>query len=200
MASLPSTHDRHTIRLQGYDYCGAGGYFVTLITQRRENIFGEITDGELLLSLIGQCAATTWQTLPAHFDIALDAWVLMPNHLHGIIIINDYRRGEAPGRSGGIGKPSFLPGASPLQLQPRGTIPGSLGAIVQNYKSASSYKIHKLGMLPGKQIWQRNYYEHVIRDDAELNRIREYIEANPGRWEQDEENPKRKSSIGLPQS
>ncbi|PIU54770.1 MAG: hypothetical protein COS88_06605 [Chloroflexi bacterium CG07_land_8_20_14_0_80_51_10] len=171
----PDKHHRRSIRLKGYDYSQAGAYFVTICTKDRGCLFGEIIDGEMVLNPFGEVVQACWDDLPRHYPhVELDAFVIMPNHLHGIIII---RRGEA-----------FVPSnASPLH--PHGTQPGSLGAIIQNFKSVSTRKINRSTRNPGNKSWQRNYYEHVIRNEKSLNTIRCYIIENPLRWADDPENP-----------
>ena len=118
-----------------------------------------------------------WEEIPTHFrHVEIDAWVIMPNHVHGVIVIPDAPVGATH--------------ASPL---PSGPPKRSLGAIVGAYKSAVSKHVNRLGLLSGRSIWQRNYYDHVIRDDAALARIRQYIADNPFRWAEDPENPARQS-------
>ncbi len=180
-------HSRHSIRLEGYDYSQAGAYFVTLVAKDRELAFGAIKDDEMLLNLIGKLVAVLWQALPRHFPVSLDECILMPNHFHGIVILSDPRRGEAFGDQAPLGRPSRLPNASPLP--PRGTQPGSLGAIVQNFKSVSTRRINALRGTPGAPVWQRNYYEHILWDENDLARVRRYIADNPLRWALDRENP-----------
>lgn len=152
-------HHRRTIRLQGYDYASAGAYFVTVCTQERASLFGEVAAGEMALSAYGEIVACYWKEIPRHFQATLDAWVVMPNHVHGIIVITG--RGEAL---------SATDDASPLREGggPRGAAPGSLAAIIQNVKAVSARRINALRGSPGARVWQRNYYEHVIRNDREL--------------------------------
>ena len=130
-----------------------------------------------------------WLNIPKNFDnTSLDEFVLMPNHLLGIIFIHEARgKGEAsPERqsNGTVIKPGD---ASPLHAE--GTIPGSVGAIIQNFKSVSTRKVNRLYFKPGNKIWQRNYYERIIRNERELNAIRKYIHDNPYNWGLDKENP-----------
>ncbi len=123
----------------------------------------------------GAAAAEYWAAIPAHFpNVELDAFVLMPNHLHGIIVIT----------------PVGAQHAAPLQSEAGhlNVKPGSLGAIVRSFKSATSKAVHALPDGQATQIWQRNYYEHVIRNERELQAIRRYIELNPIRWELDRDN------------
>ena len=189
MTEYLPTHHRRSIRLPGYDYSNPGAYFVTIVTQARVSLFGEVAGGEMSLGLAGQCAAVIWQTLPNHFAVTLDTWVVMPNHLHGILVIHDPCKGEASGAVSTIIRTGSLPDASPLP--PHGTQSGSLGAILQNYKSVTTRRINALRGTSGNPVWQRNYYEHIVRDESELDRIRQYIVENPAKWQNDQENPER---------
>jgi len=164
---------RKSIRVQGYDYAQAGGYFITIVALQRECLFGEIVGGEVRLNALGRIVAECWHAIPEHFPNAeVDAFVVMPNHIHGII---------------------FLVGAthaSPLPQPkfPHGPKSGSLGAIVGSFKSAV---VRRAGIeLIGGNVWQRNCYEHIIRGQAEYERIVTYIVENPSNWEQDEERPR----------
>lgn len=116
----------------------------------------------------------------------------MPNHIHGIIVITDRDEytGEAFPSNSEHNRNDSGRNASPLQNQPRGAKSGSLSAIMQNFESVTTRRINNIRKTPGKKIWQRNYYEHIIRTENELHRIREYIVYNPLKWETDEENPK----------
>ncbi|MCL4562678.1 MAG: transposase [Chloroflexi bacterium] len=185
--SLRVQHNRRSIRLEGYDYSQAGAYFVTLVTQDRELTFGAIKNDEMILNPMGELAAILWQTLPRRFPISLDECILMPNHFHGIIVIHDTRKGEAFGDQASPDILAHLPNASPLP--PHGTQPGSLGAIIQNFKSVTARRINALRNTPGAPVWQRNYYEHILRDEDDLARVRRYIAENPLRWALDTENP-----------
>lgn len=204
----PAKHHRRSIRLRGYDYAWAGTYFVTLCAQHRECLFGEVMGNKMRLNVAGQIVATIWQSIPRHFPgVTLEAWIIMPNHLHGIIVIGDQRRGEAVAYDSPASTTPRLAIASPnpphpapkkpeplpTDASPRqdGTQPGSLSAIVQNFKSVSTRKINRIRNTPGGPVWQRNYYEHILRDEAALNRIRQYIGDNPRQWAEDENNPSR---------
>lgn len=178
-------YGRRSIRLKGYDYAQPGAYFVTICTQDRQCLFGDIAEGQTRLNTLGEVVLACWANLPHHFPhVELDAFVVMPNHVHGIVVIT-HRRGEASGPNTRI--PGLAaPDASPLL---DGTRPGSLGAIVQNFKSVSTRRINTMRSAPGLPVWQRNYYEHVIRNEHELDRIREYIASNPMQWAMDSENP-----------
>jgi len=173
----PESHHRRSIRLKEYDYAQAGMYFVTVCAQNRECLFGEVIDEEMRLNGVGQIVEAQWQkTASLRPQIKLDAYVVMPNHFHGIIFILNNRRGVlqyAPTRD----RQSFR---SPSQ---------TVGAIIRGFKSAAAKEINLSRGTPGLPVWQRNYHEHIIRDENELNRIREYIVLNPARWKDDEENP-----------
>ena len=176
-------HHRRSIRLPGYDYSQPGAYFVTLVTKNREELFGEVVNGKMLLNDIGECAAFQYKTLLKHFPIMIDSWIIMPNHLHGILILP--RMGEASVSTISDFNFDIVPDASPRR--PIGTKPGSLGAIVQNYKSISTRRINSLRHTHGEQVWQRNYYEHIIRSEGELQQIEDYINDNPLKWAEDQE-------------
>jgi REP element-mobilizing transposase RayT len=170
----PDKHHRRSIRLRGYDYAQGGGYFVTIVTRDRACLFGEIVDGEMRPNQFGRIVVDEWErSSKIRRELETDAFVLMPNHIHGIVI-----------HSGGVG----ATGRSPLQSGPRRR---SLGAFVGGFKSAITKRINESRETPGTPVWQRNYYEHIIRVENELDRIREYIANNPVQWEMDRENPLR---------
>jgi len=179
----PQKYHRRSIRLPGFDYARPGAYFVTICTYERECILGQIKDGIIIPSEYGRVVESRWHALPRHFPhVRLDAFVIMPNHVHGIIVLADSPSRPRSGRG-----EAFAANASPLQ----GTQPGSLGAIVQNFKSVTTRQINQMRGTPGMPLWQRNYYEHVIRNEDELNQIHTYIIENPRRWEWDENHPRR---------
>jgi len=166
-------HHRRSIRLRGYDYAQAGAYFVTICTQNRECLFGEIVDGQVALNVPGEVVAEEWlRSARIRGEIELDAFVVMPNHLHGIVVIRD------------VGAHGRAPLPSPPHRPPR-----SLGSFVAGFKSVSTKRINAIRGTPGVPVWQRNYREHVIRDDHDLGRVRRYIAENPLRWDEDPENP-----------
>ena len=162
-------HHRRSIRLKGYDYSQPGPYFVTICAQNRECVFGEITNNKMVLTHLGDLVSKWWLDIPNHFPtVRIDKWIVMPNHLHGIIIIETNRRGEVP-------SPSPSPSPSP-----------KLGNVIAYFKYQSTKEINQKRNVSGVPLWQRNYYEHIIRDDNDLNRIRKYIEDNPQNWANDE--------------
>lgn len=169
----PDKHRRRSIRLKGYDYTQPGGYFVTIVTYQRDCLFGKIVGEEMRLNEFGKIADECWRAIPEHFpSVELGSYVVMPNHVHGIIVINDGRgtRSRAPTRE---------------QFQK--PVTGSIPTIVQTYKAAVTRRIGQEFNATG--IWQRNYYEHIIRNHEDWNRIHKYIEANPSMWAEDAENP-----------
>lgn len=160
--------NRRSIRLFSYDYSQNGAYFVTVCTQNRECLFGEVVHGEMRLNHAGQIANQCWRNIPTHFPhVDIDEFILMPNHIHGILVIDG--RGTACRAPTGeqFGKP----------------VSGSIPTIIRSFKSAATKRVNESHGTPGTKLWQRNYYEHIIRDDDELNRIRQYILDNPAQWE-----------------
>ncbi len=189
---------RRSIRLPEYDYTQSGAYFITVVTHDRENLFGEIVDGEMVLSPFGQVVEWIWKRIPDHFaNVETDASVVMPNHAHGVLWIldDDNGRGDAflapspslrdvPSDEPSHSEKVRTGNASPLHSGPP---PGSIGAIVGNFKSTTTRRINKMRRTPGAAVWQRNYYERIIRNARELNAIRQYILNNPQNWMEDRE-------------
>jgi REP element-mobilizing transposase RayT len=189
-------HHHRPIRLKGYDYSQPGAYFVTTVIQGREPILGTIVDGAMYLSKLGQIVHEAWVDLPRHYThIQLDEFCIMPNHVHGIIIILERVDRDKSRRRGG----SLLSAKASL---PEGDVSGegglpaqetrpynrySLSEYIRAFKSFSARRINILRKTPGLPVWQRNYFEHIIRNERELGRIRAYIAANPARWQEDEE-------------
>jgi REP element-mobilizing transposase RayT len=174
----PDEHHRRSIRLKGYDYSRAGAYFVTICTHDRECLFGEIMDGEMRLNDAGQAAQADWVRLPERFQsIELDEFVIMPNHLHGIILVG---AGLAPPDRGAPNRGACRGAACCAP---------TLGHILRAFKSISAIAVNRLLGRSGRSLWQRNYYEHIVRSENELAHIREYIANNPAQWALDRENP-----------
>ena len=177
---------RQSLRLKDSDYSQAGAYFVTICTNNRQWLFGEIRQGEMVLSAIGRLVSAQWQQIPYRFaGLELGAWIVMPNHIHGILIIT--RSGEASNLITPVLQETADRKTPPTQ--PRGTAPGSVGAIIQNYKSITSRKISRQDESMRAAIWQRNYYEHIIRDEQSYLEIAQYIVDNPVLWEKDQLHP-----------
>ena len=173
---------RRSIRIKDYDYSRSGAYFVTICTQNRKCLLGQIEDGRLLLSASGEIVRSVWMELPTRFSaVTLDEYVIMPNHIHGILLV----------------------GAQFIASNSEDSIANhtcTLGEIIRAYKATvtrlvrtrNDYLTDAGGINPAPTVWfgwQRNYYEHVIRNDEDLRHIREYITQNPLKWELDEENP-----------
>jgi len=164
-------HHRRSIRLREYDYSQPGFYFITVCTAQRECLFGEIVDGEMVLNEYGQMVRDEWaKTASIRREITLDEYVIMPNHFHRILVIVD-GRGDRP--------------VARTETQ-SGPMPRSIGAFVAGFKSAVTQRINTKRQTPRQPVWHRNYYEHIIRNDSELNGIREYIRNNPAQWELDD--------------
>lgn len=176
----PARHHRRSIRLKGYDYTAAGAYFVTNVTHQRECLFGEMVDGEMRLNPLGEIAAWAWEWLAQQYPyVDLDAWVVMPNHIHGILVMDV---GARPSPSVGARRDAPLP---IIKRKP-------LGQLIGAFKTVSAKRINEHRATPGHPVWQRNYYEHIIRNEAALGRIRAYIHNNPAQWALDNDNPNRR--------
>jgi REP element-mobilizing transposase RayT len=176
---------RRSIRLREYDYSQPGAYFITICTQDRKCLFGQIENGQVVLSAAGEIAQSVWIGLPSRFpSVGLDEYVVMPNHVHGIILV----------------------GAQFIALDPKDGMENrvcTLGNIIRTYKAAVTRLVRtgddasviNQGVMnhaptgAARFGWQRNYYEHVIRNDDDLQRTREYIFGNPALLDEDENNP-----------
>jgi len=183
----PQKHHRVSIRLKGYDYSLAGAYFITIVAYKREMLFGEIVNGVMRLSRRGEIVREEWfASVNIRKEIKLfeDEFVVMPNHAHGIVWIveDDSRFTVDAGRSVGAGRDVVGSDGRPtLRMKPK-----SLSSFVAGFKSSVTKRIRD--ELNETGIWQRNYHDRIIRNDKELNAIRDYIESNPGNWAEDEEN------------
>ena len=173
--SKKSFNYRRSVRLRGYDYRQAGIYFVTICTCQRSKLFGDISDGEMTLSPLGEVASEEWRRLPyKRSNVRLDRYVIMPNHVHGLFVVANKSESDSSHRA-----------ASHRSKRPRGFPPGSLGAIVSHYKAAVTRRAWSGLIDRGQRIWQRNYYDHIVRSEKALNDIRRYIIQNPARWAED---------------
>ena len=182
----PQKHHRRSIRLKGCDYSQPGAYYVTIVAWYRECLFGEVVNKEMVLSKFGLVAKQQWEKLPKRFpNIELGASMIMPNHMHGIIVItND--RGTAENLNDLDGGSSRR---APTREQYQKPVKGSIPSMIRSYKSAVSYRINLMRRSDGVPVWQRNYYEHIIRDETDLQNKTDYINANPLLWDEDDENP-----------
>ncbi len=167
----PLRRNRRSIRLPGYDYSRSGAYFLTICTRNRECVLGDIVDGRMVLNEDGNIVQNEWmKSGDIRNEIQLDEWVVMPNHVHAIVVIRggDRRR--------------CCTGDRPVAPATSGPRPKSIGSLVAGFKSAATKRINEWRNTPGMKLWQRNYYEHIIRNETELQTIREYIINNPKNW------------------
>ena len=166
---------RRSMRLEGYDYSRESAYFVTLCTSDRRCFLGSITEACPDLSGEGSVVNDCWVEIPKHsVSVEIDEFIVMPNHLHGVLFLG--------AKETAVGATH----ASPASRR------RTLGTVIGAFKSASARRINELRGTPGAAVWQRNYYEHVIRSEESLERIREYIVTNPERWAEDPENPEKR--------
>lgn len=202
-------HHRESIRLKGYDYAQPGAYFVTVCTWQRAFLFGKIENGDIYLSKAGQIAQSEWLRLAKRFqNVDFSEFVVMPNHVHGIIVFIDTECGRGTAENGNdlvieltrraptIAKNSRCvpPSAGDSDLSPirerfGHPVAGSIPTIVRSYKSAVTLRVNHLFQVNSAPLWQRNYYEHVIRNEAEYERNHKYIQGNRWMWEGDQLNP-----------
>jgi putative transposase len=229
MAFDPDKHHRRSIRLKGFDYSSPGAYFITIYTQHRECLFGEIVDGVMTFNRFGKMVANHWANLTKyHAHVQLDEFVIMPNHVHGIIVLTDVesdpavgagfddpildktrswitkpalpdpsrshsssKKGDRASHSGGDGAgfgDRGLDGTEQWLAKPAPTVHG-ISEIIRGFKTFSARRINQIRQTPGCPVWQRNYYEHIIRDESALQNIRKYIRNNPKSWVQDQLHP-----------
>jgi putative transposase len=203
----PKKHHRRSIRLKEYDYTSPGAYFVTICTQGHICIFGDVVDGEIVLNAAGRMVQAVWESIPERFPtIQSDVYVIMPNHFHAIIVITDaHRRGDPRGRPGagtrhapiGAGTRHAPIGAS-TRHAPTGatgaTRRPALGNVVGAFKSITTHEyivgVRNREWPPfNRRLWQRNYWEHIIRNETSYQRIYRYVESNPACWENDQLHP-----------
>jgi len=195
----PDIHHRRSIRLREYDYSIAGAYFVTVCTQGRECLFGDVVAGEMQMNDAGRMVESVWNDLSINYPgVAVDAYVVMPNHFHGIGVLVNEPVGAGPRACPDVLGQGHPQGGAPTKMgigHPQGGAPTlSLFDVMHRFKSLTTAR-YRHGVkhadwppFPGR-LWQRNYYERVIRNDEELVAIREYIQCNPANWAQDEEHP-----------
>ena len=164
---------RKALRLPDYDYSQPGAYYVTVVTKQRYCLFGEVVCGEMRLNSFGRTVMECWDDLVRHYpSVQLDEFVVMPNHVHGIILLKEDL------------EISVGPGSASVRSERHG-----LPEIVRAFKSFAARRINELSATPGARVWQRNYYEHIVRNERELRLIRRYVANNPLGWDKDPENP-----------
>jgi putative transposase len=170
----PEIHHRHSLRLQNYDYSKNGNYFVTIVVKNRLLLFGNVKNGMMNLNDAGKMIDNVWNNLPKYIPgIEIDCGVVMPNHFHGIIIFNHKQNDQRL----------------------------SLYNVMERFKSFTTHEyingVRNFNWEPFQaKLWQRNYYDRIIRDKNELNWLKKYIEENPEKWDQDEENPMNEKRAG----
>ncbi len=176
------SYRHHTIRLPDYDYSQPGWYMITLVADQRRKRFGEIVFGEIQENQIGKMVRREWQSIPQRFlSVELDEFVVMPNHLHGIICIQDTVQQNL---------------TSPIQHEAFGhPTQRSIPTIIRSFKAAVTLRARRILGEPQTRIWQRNYYEKVIRNESGLQAARLYIHENPNNWAVDQENDDLKADI-----
>ncbi len=188
----PEKHHRRSIRLKGYDYSQPGAYFITICTKNRKCLFGNIINGKMILNDAGHIAQNCWLEIPNHYpNVILDEFIIMPNHIHGIIIINAGANDNSPINVGANNNsPRQANNNSPRQINNNSPQPssfrspsGTIGSIVRGFKIGVTKWFRQNTDI--YDVWQRNYYEHIIRNEQELDRIRKYIINNPLKWELD---------------
>ena len=166
MPSKPTLRRKPT-RMPGYDYTLPGGYFVTICTHQHQTLFGEVVAGEMQLNKVGEIVRECWANLPTNYpNIQLDEFVIMPDHVHGVLFILETESIVGSG------------------LKPDPTKRYSLSEIIRGFKTFSSRKINSIYDTRGQKNWQRSFYDRIIRDDDELDQLRAYIRANPLRWQE----------------
>jgi len=196
MTYNPDIHKRQSIRLKGYDYSQSGLYFITICCYQRECLFGNIINSQMILNNFGQLIKEEWlKSAEIRKEIELDDFVIMPNHFHGIVIINqeinsDFMKNDVDFQDNNVG----ANGRSPLQQIPSSPPkismkPKSISSLIAGFKSATTKKINIIRNTPQNPVWQRNYYDHIIRNDESLAKIREYVQNNPLSWENDQLHP-----------
>jgi len=178
----PAFHHRCSIRLKGYDYSQTGAYFITICAHNRECLFGEIVGSngirlEMRLNEYGEIVWDEWEK-SAHIraEIELGEFVVMPNHFHAIVLITG--RGDRPVAPTKTTPPTVAP-------TPNGPKSKSIGALMSGFKSAVTKRINETRATPGMPVWQRNYWEHIIRDEKSCHDIATYILNNSTQWEMD---------------
>jgi len=199
MTFNPDIHHRRSIRLKNYDYSQAGAYFMTICTQNKECLFGDVLHGDMRLNDAGSTIQGLWTALPERFpSVELDEAVIMPNHMHGIVVFTG-----ALFVPGIVGAPLAAPGievvpdsiatatkdkdeSNTAKQKGAASSAPTLGDIIRAFKSMSAIAVNRVLERLGIPVWQRNYYEHIIRSEPELNKIREYIVNNSLSWETDE--------------
>ncbi|MCA0456404.1 MAG: transposase [Chloroflexi bacterium] len=158
--SQPTYPQRKSPRLKGHDYTTDGSYFVTICTANRDYLFGDVVEGQMVLSASGHIAAACWLAIPQHYSqVEIDLYVVMPNHVHGMVVLHQ----------------DHLPKEKRHHL----------GRVIGTYKAAATREVNRMTNGLTGNLWQERFHDHIIRNEADLTRIRDYIVNNPALWEQD---------------
>ena len=175
MSDFKPHQNRKSLRLPNYDYTQEGAYFITILNVNRECLFGDVVQGEIRLNQIGNIVKDVWQSIPIHFPQAsVDHFVIMPNHIHGIIDLVGARH-AVPLRFTKLNNEQF---GKPVS--------GSIPTIIRSFKSEVTRRVNIFRKTPGAKLWQRNYYEHVIRNEIDFQSLLDYILSNPINWRDDD--------------
>lgn len=198
----PERHNRQSIRLSEYDYRSPGVYFVTACAADRRCLFGAVIDGQMHTNDYGDIVVEEWRRTEQVRDrVIVDTFVVMPNHTHGVIIITDPPDADSPQQSSpaSTGTAENDRGRDSSATNPYhdkspnrtfgGAIAGSLSTIMRQFKSMVTKRVNRLCDTTGASVWQRNFYERVVRTRDELERIRTYIRRNPAQWDEDRNRP-----------
>lgn len=183
----PELHHRRSIRLKNFDYSKPGAYFITICTKNRERLFGDVVDGKMVLNDGGKAAERCWMEIPLHYpNVVPDEFVIMPDHVHGIIVINEQSPNHGEQLVSAVVQ-HFEP--LPKNLQPKQNkyqkiIPRSIGSMIRGYKIGVTKWFRQNTDI--FIVWQRNYHEQIIHTKTELQKIRNYIIENPLKWKNDE--------------
>ena len=196
MTYNPDIHKRQSIRLKGYDYSQSGLYFITICCYQRECLFGNIINSQIILNNFGQLIKEEWlKSAEIRKEIELDDFVIMPNHFHAIVIINqeinsDFMKNDVDFQDNNVGANGRSPLGQIQSSRPKISMkPKSISSLIAGFKSATTKKINIIRNTPQNPVWQRNYYDHIIRNDESLAKIREYVQNNPLSWENDQLHP-----------
>jgi putative transposase len=195
MSNRPDTLNRQSNRLQDYDYASEGAYYVTICVQHRKCLFGDIVGEDMNLNDAGRMIQMTWKDIPKHLPVVhIDEFVVMPNHFHGILLIEHGSDSDIHHVFDHFAEKDWHENQGEHEVRPYGTDENSLGRIIQVFKSlttlayAKGVTCQRWARFPGK-LWQRNYYDRVIRNNDELGRARDYVVNNAMKWALDRENP-----------
>ena len=168
-------------RLGAYDYAQDGAYSVTISTKRQARLFGTVTDGQMTLNAAGRAVEEVWHGLPSHYPhVELDVFVVMPDHVHGIVVFSG-------GEEEAGYKPAGTKDRGPANKEGLRRRHG-LSEVIRGFKTYSGRRVNEVRGTPGRAVWRRGYYEHVVRNEEDMNRIRQYFQENPLRWSLKREN------------